>query len=701
MFDPYHKWLGIAPKDQPPNHYRLLGVDLFESDPEVIDAAANRQMAYLQQRATGKHAALSQKLLNEVAAARVCLLNPEKKADYDAVLREESGVADATSSTPATADTPALQTARRTPSSQARKPVPVLIRERLTSPEPWHFAVAIGAFALLLFGCWAVFFSGDDSETFAENTSEQQVEEEAGSTGKDQSEAAEEETTKEASMTTGEETVSDDVARDQPSEQPDEEVVVYNVELHPGTATLSVRHDEATVSGGFRKREVRIEGPTEGRSYLLVASCEGYETKTKWLHPSTDDTRSVYLSLEKEEVEPAIYDVTVEPAWARLHVKDGRGEVTGSGQKRTITIRRPDLYSSVCVVASCNGYETIERWCSPVPRMESNLTISLSEKRSSAHEGAIERGNVALVGQVRTYRGEHDGPVECIDISPRGTWLASATKHSVCLWNLASGEKRWSKSNSARTGGIAFDRDGGSVLLFDNEGIRGFDAENGRLVSKENLELGNVYISRSCRYLLSYRNIDDHPSAFIYDIQEGRRLRSLTEYVSAAVFSPDDRSVLYGTNRVFVRDVRTSKRRSTPMRQGGPIHALDLSRDGEFVVTGSERCENPDTTVRVWNLKSGRLVSQFRGHSEWLHVAAFSPDGSRVLSGGGGNSRDRRGGYPDADTALRLWDAKNGSLIHRFDKLSAAARAVKFTPDGEYAVSIDYKESFIRLWKLP
>jgi hypothetical protein len=31
QFDPYRKWLGIAPADQPPNHYRLLGLDLFES----------------------------------------------------------------------------------------------------------------------------------------------------------------------------------------------------------------------------------------------------------------------------------------------------------------------------------------------------------------------------------------------------------------------------------------------------------------------------------------------------------------------------------------------------------------------------------------------------------------------------------------------------------------------------------------------
>ena len=86
-FDAYHKWLGIPPKDQPPNHYRLLGLAPFESDPDVIDAAASRQGAYLQGCATGPHVALSQKLLNEIAAARLCLLNPQKRAKYDRQLR--------------------------------------------------------------------------------------------------------------------------------------------------------------------------------------------------------------------------------------------------------------------------------------------------------------------------------------------------------------------------------------------------------------------------------------------------------------------------------------------------------------------------------------------------------------------------------------------------------------------------------------
>lgn len=86
-FDPYHRWLGISPKDQPPNHYRLLSIDLFESNPDVIEAAADKQMSHVRTYQTGQHSQLSQRVLNEISAARVCLLNPEKKAEYDESLR--------------------------------------------------------------------------------------------------------------------------------------------------------------------------------------------------------------------------------------------------------------------------------------------------------------------------------------------------------------------------------------------------------------------------------------------------------------------------------------------------------------------------------------------------------------------------------------------------------------------------------------
>ena len=88
-FDPYHKWLGILPKDQPPHHYRLLGLVVFESDPDAIDNAANSRMAQLRMYQTGEHAVQSEALLNEIAAARLCLLDPARKVMYDRQLRQQ------------------------------------------------------------------------------------------------------------------------------------------------------------------------------------------------------------------------------------------------------------------------------------------------------------------------------------------------------------------------------------------------------------------------------------------------------------------------------------------------------------------------------------------------------------------------------------------------------------------------------------
>ena len=88
-FDPYHRWLGIRPEEQPAGHYRLLALARFEDDPEVIRDAAERQMGHVRRYALGEHRKVSQKILNELAAAKACLLDERKKAKYDEQLREE------------------------------------------------------------------------------------------------------------------------------------------------------------------------------------------------------------------------------------------------------------------------------------------------------------------------------------------------------------------------------------------------------------------------------------------------------------------------------------------------------------------------------------------------------------------------------------------------------------------------------------
>jgi hypothetical protein len=92
-FDPYRKWLGIPPKDQPANHYRLLGIANFEDDPDVIENAASRQMAHVRTFQSGRHSAISQRILNELTTAKLCLLQTERKVAYDAHLRAQLAAA--------------------------------------------------------------------------------------------------------------------------------------------------------------------------------------------------------------------------------------------------------------------------------------------------------------------------------------------------------------------------------------------------------------------------------------------------------------------------------------------------------------------------------------------------------------------------------------------------------------------------------
>jgi pSer/pThr/pTyr-binding forkhead associated (FHA) protein len=88
-FDFYHRWLGIPPEEQPPSHYRLLGLPLFEEDLEVIANCADRQRSYVKRQSANvkKFEASGQKILNEIESARICLMNAEKRQSYNEKLR--------------------------------------------------------------------------------------------------------------------------------------------------------------------------------------------------------------------------------------------------------------------------------------------------------------------------------------------------------------------------------------------------------------------------------------------------------------------------------------------------------------------------------------------------------------------------------------------------------------------------------------
>ena len=86
-FDPYYEWLGIPPRHHPPHHYRLLGLDTYESNDNVIRRSLKRQSIYVAALRTDENSNLCDRLLEELSAAACCLLDPERRASYDTELR--------------------------------------------------------------------------------------------------------------------------------------------------------------------------------------------------------------------------------------------------------------------------------------------------------------------------------------------------------------------------------------------------------------------------------------------------------------------------------------------------------------------------------------------------------------------------------------------------------------------------------------
>ncbi len=90
---------------------------------------------------------------------------------------------------------------------------------------------------------------------------------------------------------------------------------------------------------------------------------------------------------------------------------------------------------------------------------------------------------------------------------------------------------------------------------------------------------------------------------------------------------------------IVVRDLSTGAIKQTITGHEGPILALDFSRDGTKLVSGSA-----DKTARVWNLADPQTpeLGRFLAHRAEVTAVAFFPDGQQLVSGG-------------ADKTLKIW----------------------------------------------
>jgi hypothetical protein len=90
-FNPYYTFLGLDEELTSPSHYQLLRLQEQESDSEKIQAAAAKAATRVRSHRPGEHAAQWATLLDEIQAAKECLLDPTRRQEYEQKRGRPSG----------------------------------------------------------------------------------------------------------------------------------------------------------------------------------------------------------------------------------------------------------------------------------------------------------------------------------------------------------------------------------------------------------------------------------------------------------------------------------------------------------------------------------------------------------------------------------------------------------------------------------
>jgi WD40 repeat protein len=110
------------------------------------------------------------------------------------------------------------------------------------------------------------------------------------------------------------------------------------------------------------------------------------------------------------------------------------------------------------------------------------------------------------------------------------------------------------------------------------------------------------------------------------------------------------------------------------------VNWSSVSRDGTLVVTASS-----DSTVKLWDVGTGRLIRTFRGAGGLVMYAAFMPDGKHIVSAGANG------------TTIDIWDIATGKLLHSLNDGSGAVSLAVPSPDGGLVLGAS-GDNTARLW---
>jgi WD40 repeat protein len=196
--------------------------------------------------------------------------------------------------------------------------------------------------------------------------------------------------------------------------------------------------------------------------------------------------------------------------------------------------------------------------------------------------------------------------------------------------------------------------------------------------------------------------------AKVWDARTGAELLTLqghTNSVLCAAFSPDGEHVITGST-VFsgqpiitgsinamakVWDARTGTPRLEMGEPGGQVNSVAISPDGMRIVSGGGELPRPGK-ARVWDARQGAPLLDLNGVKGLVRSVAFSRDGTRIVTGGwvdGG-----RGAKGEAT----VWDARTGAALFDLNGLKEGVNSVAFSPDGQRIITAGFLGRELKVW---
>ena len=155
-----------------------------------------------------------------------------------------------------------------------------------------------------------------------------------------------------------------------------------------------------------------------------------------------------------------------------------------------------------------------------------------------------------------------------------------------------------------------------------------FDSDTGKEIFSTDVATDGGFIGTISEDDKVYISSGSLSSTEIYDIETGNRMESLQlGDCNSLIISKDKKlmaRITESPNSIVIYDFFTGARRFFDVPE---VISISFSPDNKLLLSCHE-----DSTLRIWDIESGVLMSTLRGHQGPVVSASFSPNGKEIIS---------------------------------------------------------------------